>query len=155
MQALFAELHRVDEVFSTYRPTSEISLLRRGLLPPELARPEVHDVLDLCAQACRLTGGFFDADLPQADGRRLLDPSGLVKGWAVERASRRLDVLDGLDWIVNAGGDIVGRATHGQPWRVAIEDPRERTRLLRVLPLRHGAVATSGTAPSASYCTPL
>jgi len=146
VRALFADLHRADEMFSTYRATSEVSLLRRGVLPRELASRDVHEVLDLCAQARRLTGGFFDADLPQPDGRRQLDPSGLVKGWAVERAARGLDLLHGLDWLVNAGGDVLGRASQGPAWRIALEDPRDRAQVLCILPLRNGAVATSGTA---------
>lgn len=159
VQALFADLRRADAVFSTYRPDSEISLVRRGVLPRQVVSPDVQEVLDLCDRARRLTGGFFDAELPdpggrrlpdadRADpgGRRLLDPSGLVKGWAVERAARRLDGLHGQDWLVDAGGDVLGRATHGPAWQVAIEDPRDRDRLLVVLPLSSGAVATSGTA---------
>ena len=146
VQALYADLRSVDRVFSTYRSNSEVSLLRRGALPRGLASQQVRDVLDLCEQARTLTGGHFDAELPQPDGSRLLDPSGLVKGWAVERAARGLDRLDGLDWLVNAGGDVLGRATRGPAWQVAVEDPRDRTRVLGVLPLRDGAVATSGTA---------
>jgi thiamine biosynthesis lipoprotein len=123
-----------------------VSLLRSGALAPELVSRDVREVLDLCEQARVLTGGCFDAELPQADGRRVLDPSGLVKGWAVERAAGVLDLLDGVDWLVNAGGDVVGRATHGPAWRVAVEDPRDRSRIRCVVPLSSGAVATSGTA---------
>ncbi len=144
--ALYADLRRADRVFSTYRRDSEISLLRSGALSRELASPDMREVLELCAQARTLTGGFFDAEPPQPGGRRQLDPSGLVKGWAVERAARGLDLLEGLDWLVNAGGDVLGRANHGPAWRIAVEDPRDRTRVLCVLPLRNGAVATSGTA---------
>ena len=146
VQAVYADLRTVDRVFSTYRPASEISLLRAGALPYELASPQVREVLALCEHARTLTGGHFDADLPQPSGRRLLDPSGLVKGWAVERAARGLDGLDGLDWLVNAGGDVLGRASHGPAWQVAVEDPRDRARVLCVLPLQAGAVATSGAA---------
>lgn len=146
VQALHADLRHADRVFSTYRADSEISLLRRGALPRELVSRDVADVLDLCEQARRLSGGHVDADVLQPDGRRLLVPSGLVKGWAVERATGVLSRLDDTDWLVHAGGDLTGSATHGPAWRVAIEDPRDRARVLCVLPLRHGAVATSGTA---------
>ena len=153
VQALYADLRHVDGMFSTYRADSEVSLLRAGALPYALVSPQVREVLDLCEQARRLTGGHFDAELQQPDGRRLLDPSGLVKGWAVERAARALDRLDGVDWLVNAGGDVLGRATHGPAWQVAVEDPRDRTRVLAVLPLRAGAVATSGTAARGPHIT--
>lgn len=140
VHGLYADLRHVDRVFSTYRADSEISLLRSGALPPLLASPQVAEVLALCEQARVLTGGLFDA------GVGGLDPSGLVKGWAVERAARGLEVLEKTDWLVNAGGDVLGRAVHGPAWRVAVEDPRDRGRVLRVLTLRAGAVATSGTA---------
>jgi len=153
VQALYAHLRRADRLFSTYRANSEISLLRSGALPRELASPEVREVLDLCEQARALTGGCFDAELPQPGGRRLLDPSGLVKGWAVERAARALDRLEGHDWLVNAGGDILARAGHGPPWRVAVEDPRDQSNVLCVVPLASGAMATSGTAARGRHIT--
>lgn len=146
VQAVFADLRRADRVFSTYRAGSEVSLLAGGALPRELASPDVREVLDLCRQARELSGGTFDAEMPQPGGRVRFDPSGLVKGWAVERAATALARLDEHDWLVNAGGDVVGRAARGPAWNVAVEDPRDRRRLVCVLPLRSGAVATSGTA---------
>jgi FAD:protein FMN transferase len=149
--ALHAELRRMDATFSTYRPTSEVSRLRSGELPPAAASPVVQQVLALCEQARRDTDGWFDAWLPDASGGRSLDPSGLVKGWAAERAAAALAGLPDLDWLVNAGGDVLGRARSGRPWRVAVEDPRDRSRVLAVLPLRDGAVATSGTAARGAH----
>ncbi|MCW2777795.1 MAG: ApbE family lipoprotein [Frankiales bacterium] len=146
VRAFYADLRQVDRTFSTYRADSEVSLLRRGALSRRLVSPDLGHVLDLCAQAKELTGGHFDAALPQPDGTRLLDPSGLVKGWAVERAAAALRALPDADWLVVAGGDVLGEATAGPAWRVAVEDPRDRSRTLCVLPLRRGAVATSGTA---------
>jgi thiamine biosynthesis lipoprotein len=71
----------------------------------------------------------------------------------VERAARHLDQLEGIDWLVNAGGDVLCRASHGPAWRVAVEDPRDRSRVLRVLALEHGAVATSGCAARGAHIT--
>jgi len=73
-------------------------------------------------------------------------PPGSSKGWAVERAARALDRLDDHDWLINAGGDVLGRASHGLPWQVAVEDPRDPSQVLCVVSLQNGAVATSGTA---------
>lgn len=150
---LYADLRAADRQFSTYRADSDTSLLGRGVLPRELSGPAMCEVLALCDQARALTDGLFDAELPDSDGRRQLDPSGLVKGWAVERAARELERLDGLDWIVNAGGDVLGHAELGPAWRVAVEDPRDRTRVLAVLTVRTGAVATSGTAARGAHIT--
>lgn len=123
------------------------------MLPRAFVSPELREVLDLCEQARVLTDGLFDAEVRRPDGTWTLDPSGLVKGWAVERATGVLRSLDATDWLVNAGGDLVGRAAHGPAWRVAVEDPADRSRLLCVLPLRCGAVATSGTAARGRHLT--
>ena len=37
----------------------------------------------------------------------VLDPSGVVKGWAVERAARPLRALPDTDVCLSAGGDLV------------------------------------------------
>lgn len=139
--AFFAELRRVDALFSTYREDSEISRLGRGELTVAECTPDVQQVLVLCDRARALTGGLFDA---RAAGG--LDPSGLVKGWAVERAARLLP-RDDVDVCVNAGGDVLTTCLAGrEPWRIGIEDPHDRTRVLATVLLRNGAVATSGTA---------
>jgi thiamine biosynthesis lipoprotein len=146
---LFAQLRRADEVFSTYRPDSEIARWERGELALGEADPAVAEVLRLCEVARERTGGCFDArSLPDPldDGPRF-DPSGLVKGWAVQRAADHLTVLDGHDWCVNAGGDILARSGPGsRPWRVGVEDPDEPARLLAAVDVTAGAVATSGSA---------
>ena len=148
--AVFAELRVVDAVFSTYRSDSDVMRLNRKEVDVAGCHPDVGVVIDLCGTARLRTGGVFDPDLPAPDGGTWFDPSGLVKGWAVERAARHLAVLaepEGLDYCLNAGGDvIVGTATDGaQAWRVGIEDPTDLSRILCVLPLRAGGVATSGS----------
>ncbi len=146
--AVFDELRAVEARFSVYRPDSEISRLQRGDLELTGCHPQVREVALLCAQARERTEGWFDADLPQPGGGRLFDPTGLVKGWAVERASRHLAGLDGYDFLLNAGGDLVLGCTRTDTpdWRVGVENPADRSRLLATVPLRVGGVATSGTA---------
>ncbi|MEO3820343.1 FAD:protein FMN transferase [Plantactinospora sp. B24E8] len=144
---VFAWLRAVDRTFSTYRPDSAVSRLNRGELDVADAVPELRAVLDLSDEARQRTGGYFDVMLPGPDGRPRFDPSGLVKGWAVERATALLTAGDVADFCLNAGGDIVLRAGPDQPeWRVGVEDPAAPDRLVAVLPVRSGAVATSGTA---------
>jgi thiamine biosynthesis lipoprotein len=141
--AAFAELTRADELFSTYRADSEISRLNRGELASDDCDPLVHEVLDLCEQAREITGGSFDAWRIAEPG--VVDPSGLVKGWAAERAAALL-TGHGDDHYLNAGGDIaLGRATGLAPfWRIGVEDPSDPSRLLGTLALGSGAIATSG-----------
>jgi thiamine biosynthesis lipoprotein len=136
-------LHHVDEVFSTYRPGSDISRLRRGELAIGQASPLVAEVLGLCARAEQETGGYFTTALPGGT-----DPTGLVKGWAIERASAILRAHGSDNHCVNGGGDIqaAGEASPGQPWRIGISDPLDRSRVLTVVAGRDIAVATSGVA---------
>ena len=66
-------------------------------------------MLELGREAERQSGGAFSIHLPTTGGRRRLDPSGVVKGWAVERASDLLSDLDDTDFCLSAGGDMVCR----------------------------------------------
>jgi thiamine biosynthesis lipoprotein len=143
--AVLASLRETDRVFSTYRPDSAVSAIRRGELALPDAPEEVHQVLAIAARAERATGGAFSAWRGH-DGRRELDPSGVVKGWAVERAAAALHALPGTDWSLSAGGDLACRSVTGAPWRVGIEDPHDPARVLATVEVGDGAVATSGTA---------
>lgn len=141
----FAELRRADELFSTYRADSEISRMGAGLLRPADADPWVTEVLRLADAAETVTEGLFSVRLPDPDGRPALDPSGIVKGWAAQRAFDLLRSAAGQDVCLNAGGDVVvSTAGGGAPWRVGIERPGGHG-LLGVLERGAGAVATSGT----------
>jgi thiamine biosynthesis lipoprotein len=142
VRAVYTELRQVDGTFSTYRDDSEISRLGRRELALTDCSPEVQDVARRCAEARDGTGGRFDATTPTG----AWDPSGLVKGWAAERAFRHLAAVPGLDWCLNAGGDVLVGSPSGQPFTVGIQDPHDRTRVLAALPLVAGAVATSGTS---------
>lgn len=156
--AAFASLRRVDEVFSTWKPDSQVSRVRRGELDLAGCDADVREVAALCTTAREATGGWFDADLPdptpEAPATRRWDPTGLVKGWAVARAARDLSAaLDGYDVLVNAGGDLAAhcRRTDTPDWVIAIEDPRDRSAVLASVPLRVGGVATSGTAARGAH----
>ncbi|GAA4223161.1 thiamine biosynthesis lipoprotein ApbE [Streptosporangium album] len=115
-----AWLHRVDAVFSTYRPDSPVSRLGRGEIDLADCPPEVAGILDLCDAVTELSHGYFTA-YPR--GR--LDPSAMVKGWAIERASDILTRSGAVDHCVNGGGDIqlAGTAAPGCPWRTGIAHP--------------------------------
>lgn len=135
-------LHWVDEVFSTYKAESVVSRLADGRLALGGAPPVVAEVLDSCAAMRHRTGGYFDA---WAGGR--LDPSGYVKGWAVEAASAFL-VGRGSHWnAVNAGGDAQVQGT----WTVGIAHPMVRDAVCALVELTDGAVATSGTSERGAH----
>jgi thiamine biosynthesis lipoprotein len=154
--SLFVELDgwfvRVDELFSTWRDDSEIRRIADGRLAPDDASPEVKDVLATCAHLRGVTGGAFDIEVgahpsvPPGPGRADLDPSGYVKGWAMDRVAERLVAADITEFTASAGGDVVVGSSQGRGgrWRVGIQHPWERERLAAVVQLDSGAVATSG-----------
>lgn len=140
---LFAWLRWVDETFSTFKDDSEISRINRGELRRDEARPLVRQVLERCEQLRGETGGYFDMRTP--DGS--IDPSGLVKGWAVDRAAAILDDADVHNYAVSAGGDmrVRGRAVPELAWRVGIEHPLDRQQVAAVIESdAELAIATSG-----------
>jgi thiamine biosynthesis lipoprotein len=95
-------------------------------------------VLTRCLALERSTRGYFSA---RPAGR--LDPSGLVKGWAVDRAADRLAAAGAQTFCIDAGGDILARGD--QRWRVGIRHPEELDQLAAVVEVEDLAVATSGT----------
>jgi thiamine biosynthesis lipoprotein len=147
VRAVYAELREVDRVFSPYRDDSEVSRLGRGELAWADATPLVREVADRCLRAAELTGGIFDATRPDGNW----DPSGLVKGWATERAARLLTAVGELDWCLNAGGDVVVSCPSGEPFVVGIQDPQDPAAVSTSIPCRSGAVATSGTAARGAH----
>jgi thiamine biosynthesis lipoprotein len=143
-----AVLRAVDRVFSTYRIDSAVSRFGRGEIELADCPDEVAEVIALGLVAERDSGGAFAVRRPDATGAARLDPSGVVKGWAVERATRHLRALEDTDFCLSAGGDITCRTfdPSAPPWRIGIEDPHEPSRLVAVMPVHTGAVATSGAA---------
>lgn len=141
-----ASLVHADAVFSTYRDDSAVSRLNAGTLALADAPREVHEVLAIAEQARAESGGAFEVRRPGPTGQRVLDPSGVVKGWAVERAATYLDRLPGTDHCLSAGGDIVVRTARADSsdWKIGIEDPTDPTRLVATVAVRNGGVATSG-----------
>jgi thiamine biosynthesis lipoprotein len=136
-------LHWVDTTFSTYRPDSDISQIDVGRRTVAQCPPEVGLILDLCEELRVVTGGYFDT---RAAGS--LDPSGVVKGWAVDNAHDQLRAAGSTRHCINAGGDIrcTGGREEGRPWRLGVSDPRARDRIIAVAESEDLAMATSGTA---------
>ncbi len=73
--------------------------------------------------------------------------AGVAKGYAVDKAIEALSQCNIRHALVNAGGDIgsIGGKTEALPWRIAIRDPRNKTRIIDTIELYNQAVATSGT----------
>lgn len=160
-------LHWADRTFSPYREDSEISRLNRGELSRGQLHPDVREVLDRCEALRGTTGGYFDISAPYRlrtaptegyGGPGSVDPSGLVKGWAIGRIGQRLKEAGARDFSVNAGGDALlsGHPAGDERWRVGIQHPRLLREIAMTLGLRDAAIATSGTyARGAHIADPL
>jgi thiamine biosynthesis lipoprotein len=144
LDAAFAWLRRVDERFSPFIASSDISRLGRGEWTLDECHPDVATVLSLCEDLRQATNGVFNAWGWRADGR--VDPSGVVKGWAAEHASTILEHAGAANFCINAGGDVIvrGAPEPGRAWRIGIRHPIDGLALAAVLDAHQLAVATSG-----------
>jgi thiamine biosynthesis lipoprotein len=142
-------LHHVDATFSTYRDDSEITRFGRGELGIDGLSRETEDILLRCIELGDVTGGAFDAFAVPAPNGTMLDPSGLVKGWSIQRAAAMLEAAGAMNFCINAGGDIVvrGDAARGEAWRVGIRHPDHADQFALVLDV----CGPIGIATSATY----
>ncbi len=106
--AAVAELRAVDATFSPYQPRSLVSAVRRGELHPGSYPPPLVDILTRCAAMRAATDGWFDAWAPLGG----FDPSGLVKGWAVDRAGTLLRLAGIEEFTIWAGADRLSYRHH-------------------------------------------
>lgn len=139
----FDYFRAVDERFSTYKTTSEVSRINQGVHSHSAYSPEMREVLELAGATKQATGGYFDIYTPEGT----LDPSGLVKGWAVNNAAKLIRANGHENFWVDAGGDIQtgGKNTQEKEWSVGVRNPFNEKEIIKVIyPLGHG-VATSGT----------
>ncbi len=152
VDGVFAWFKRVDDIFSTWRADSEISRLSRRELALRDVSAELRAVLDLCDQVSQDSYGAFDISVgadPRVERREGLgpiDPSGLVKGWALEHAARDLRHAGATNFAINAGGDVItaGGPRPGARWRVGVRHPWRRDKVAMVLHVSDVGVATSG-----------
>jgi thiamine biosynthesis lipoprotein len=143
IEKIFDYFRSVDEKFSTYKAASEISQINRKELPEAAYSREMREVLELSEGIKRQSGGFFEIRRP--DGK--LDPSGLVKGWAINKAAGIL-AKDGFkNFYVEAGGDIQasGKNTENQPWTVGIKNPFKQNQIIKIVEISNAGLATSGS----------
>ena len=133
----------IDEKFSTFKPESEVSQIRRGDLKIDDASPEVKLVWNKCLELRKLTERAFDPWAVVGG----FDPSGFVKGWAAQE-SLRFFADKHLNHIqINAGGDVVvrGGIDEETPWVIGVRHPDFAEAIAKSFELFDGAVASSGT----------
>lgn len=134
IEKVFDYFHYVDEKYSPFKNTSEVGKLNRG----EPVSDEMKVVLRLAHDLKVETDGYFDIVRP--DGK--IDPSGIVKGWAIKNAADILSKVGYRKFFVDAGGDA---EIVGGPWKWGIRNPFNKSEIVKVLNLSNCGIATSGT----------
>ncbi len=150
IEAVFDYFRAVDARFSTYKQESEISRINRGEVAPAQYSPEMQKIFALAAETKKDTDGYFDIEVPRrlpAGRQGSIDPSGLVKGWAIREATRLIEKMGYSNYFVDVAGDIQSRGqdSSGQDWTIGIRNPFNRTEIVKVLRPMGRGVATSGT----------
>jgi thiamine biosynthesis lipoprotein len=132
----------VDTTFSTYKKTSEISLINEKKIKEKNYSKDMQEVLFLSKQTNYDTKGFFDI---KKNG--LLDPSGLVKGWAIYNAYKIVKMKGFKNFYIDAGGDIQvsGKNNNGKKWIIGIRSPMNIKENVKIIQIENQGVATSGT----------
>jgi FAD:protein FMN transferase len=139
---VFQYFEAIDRNFSPYIETSEVCRINRGEIPASEVSDDMCEVLALAEDTRVTSDGYFNVKRPQGG----IDPSGIVKGWAIGRAAAMIEAEGIKNFYVEAGGDIQanGLSADGTPWRVGVRSPFNGTDIIQVLELTDAGIATSG-----------
>lgn len=146
---VFSYFQEIDKRFSTYKEESEISKINRGEIVSIDYSTEMQEVFRLAEDTKRETNGYFDIKTPSGK----IDPSGIVKGWAIYNASKILESLGFQNFYVDAGGDIQtkGKNTEGKPWQIGIKNPFNASEIIKVLSLGRSGCDFRHVYPRRAY----
>ena len=148
-------LKNVEEKFSPFLPTSLVS--RHTDIGEELQDTffdlEYQEVYGRSIIAKKETQGLFD---PFFNGK--YNPTGFVKGWAIENAFMKyIKPLIDSNIIeagaINGAGDMqVGTKSNSNFfWKIGIENPEDKEKIIAKYSLKNGAVATSGISKKGQH----
>lgn len=148
-------LQNVEEKFSPFLSESLVS--RHTDLGEELQDDffdiEYQEVYSRSIIAKKETQGLFD---PFFNGK--YNPTGFVKGWAIENAFMKYikplidnNIIEA--GAINGAGDIqVGtRLDSNFSWETGIENPEDKGKIIAKYSIKNGAVATSGLSKKGQH----
>ncbi len=143
LKSVFDYFTYIDETFSTYKETSEITKINKGDLKKADWSEDMKTIILLCDETRQTTDGYFDIRNNQGK----FDPSGIVKGWAIFNTAKILEKAGYKNFYVEAGGDIQTHGTNNEdkPWSVGIKNPFKPNEIVKVVLLKNNeGIATSG-----------
>ena len=141
-------LKKVEEKFSTFLPDSLVSRHTDlgEVLQENFFDLEYQEVYSRSILAEKETRGLFN---PFFEGK--YNPTGLVKGWAIETVFMKYikplidnNIIEA--GAINGAGDMqVGTSLDSDfSWEIGIENPEDREKIIARYSIKNGAVATSG-----------
>ncbi len=144
LDAVFEYFTAIDARFSTYKPQSEIMKINRGELKKNEYSEEMKEIFNLAERTEKDTNGYFSIIRP--DG--VIDPSGIVKGWAIWNAATLVERMGYENYFIDVGGDIQSKGidAEGRAWTIGIRNPFDSKEIIKAICPQGRGVATSGTA---------
>lgn len=144
IDAVFSYFIAIEEQFSPYRAESEVSRVNSGGVPLAAVSAAYAEVLALAEKTKKETYGYFDVHRPTGG----IDPSGIVKGWALKNAAQLLHSLGYTNFCIDVGADVAvsGCNASGALWSIGIRNPFNHDEIVKVVRMMSGGVATSGSA---------
>lgn len=136
-ELVFTRLRQIDDKFSTYKPDSRLNRFLRGSVSLD---KEMRLIQKACEAYEHKTNGYFSAYY-----KGTFDPTGYVKGWAIQEVGNILKEKGVTTFLINAAGDIMAASSGEKTWNVSLQDPFSRLKTLGTITLKNGAIATSGT----------
>lgn len=142
IEIIFEYLWRIDEQFSPYKNESEVSKINEGKISIENCSREMQEVLEIAGSTKKQTNGYFDVW-----NNAKFDPSGIVKGWAIWKASQKLLELGYKNFSLEIAGDLqtYGINENGDKWRIGIQNPFNLSEIVKIVGLSGQGIATSGS----------
>lgn len=138
----------VDHIFSPFRTNSELTLYNHQKIEMTGTNLLFQEVFALSIWAKEMTQGLFSANFV---GK--YNPTGAVKGWAIEKAERiQLEpLLSDPNFVavnLNGGGDMQFSSSdkHNWQWEIGIVNPFDNKKVISCFRMKNGAIATSGTS---------
>jgi len=142
IEEVFRYFNKINETFSPFKETSEIFKLNEKKISTSQLSSEVKHILKLAAETHKLSGGYFDIVY-----KGHLDPSGIVKGWAINNGAEILKNHGYENYYVEIAGDIQTSGHHKEDnfWKIGIRNPLKTSEIVKVVNLKGQGIATSGT----------
>ncbi len=160
----FAEIDRLDDLLSNYKPQSELSRVNATAAKgPVKVTPEFFDFLRVSDEFRRQTFGAFDITLGRGrlslDTRNStvefttpevkLDPGGIGKGLAVDHAIDILKAAGIKRALVSAGMSTINAIGtppgEDQGWKITIRSPKSKDIAAATVYLKDNSLSTSAT----------